>query len=76
MKKLYRSGSDKVFAGVLGGFGEYFAVDSTLLRVIFVFFVLVSGFFPGVLAYLIAIVIMPPHDAPTIHTVDDNSETK
>lgn len=74
MKKLTRSTTNKVFAGVMGGFGEYFEVDATLLRVIFIFFVLVTGLFPGVFAYLIAILIMPLAGAPTVHTVHD--ETK
>lgn len=71
MKKLTRSRSNAVFAGVIGGFGEYFGVDATMLRVIFVFFVLVTGFFPGVCAYVFAILLMPFAGEPTIHTVHD-----
>lgn len=59
MKKLYRSAADNYVFGILGGIGEYFQVDSTLLRLAFVFFVLVTGFFPGGLAYLIAYFIVP-----------------
>ena len=71
MKKLLRSKTDMTFAGVLGGFGEYFGVDSALLRVIFIFFVLVTGIFPGVIAYLLAILIIPQEN-PKVHTVSDN----
>lgn len=60
MKRLYRSTTNRSFAGILGGLGEYFDVDPTALRVFFVFFVLITGFFPGVLAYLIAIFMIPP----------------
>lgn len=70
MKKLKRS-REKVFAGILGGIGEYFDVDPTVLRVLFIFFVLVTGVFPGVIAYLLAILIMPAADAATIHEVHE-----
>nr|MBP3259373.1 PspC domain-containing protein [Bacilli bacterium] len=56
-KKIYRSESDRRIAGVCGGIGEYFDVDSTLIRLAFVFFVLAAG--TGILAYVIAAIIMP-----------------
>ncbi len=59
MKQLYRSETNRVWKGVLGGFGEYFDIDPTLLRVLFVVFVLATGFFPGVIAYIIATFLMP-----------------
>lgn len=46
-------------AGVIAGFADYFAVDVTLLRVLFIAALLVTGFFPLGLAYIIAILIMP-----------------
>ncbi len=63
MKKLYRSRANRVWKGVLGGFGEYFNVDPVMLRVVFILFVLVTGIFPGVLAYIISIFVIP--NAPT-----------
>lgn len=70
MKKLYRSNNDKVFAGIIGGLGEYFEVDPILLRLSFVVLVLITGFFPGVIAYIIALFIVPesPHSLSTIVT--------
>ena len=59
MKKLERYPTEGTIAGVLAGFGHYFLVDVTVLRVLFVLLVLCTGFFPGVLAYIIAILIMP-----------------
>lgn len=59
MKKLYKSKDDKVFAGVVGGIGEYFEIDSTLLRVIWALIVVFTGIFPGVIVYLMAWAIMP-----------------
>ena len=66
MKLLKRIPTKGTFAGVIAGFAEYFQVDVTLLRVLFVAFVLITGFFPGVFAYVIAILIMPV-DAPVVH---------
>lgn len=59
MKKLYRSKTNKVFAGVIGGLGEYFDIDPVLLRFAWIILVMCTGFFPGVLAYIIGIFIIP-----------------
>ena len=59
IKKIYRSKKNKVFAGICGGVGEYFNVDPALIRLIWVLVVIFTGFFPGVLAYIIAIFIIP-----------------
>ena len=56
-KKLYRSRTDRKILGVCGGLAEYFNVDSTLVRVIVVLGALLGGC--GLLAYLIAALIMP-----------------
>jgi len=56
-KKLYRSKKNRVIAGVCGGIGEYFNTDPTLIRLIWVFFVLIGG--SGILAYIIAWIIIP-----------------
>lgn len=55
-KKLYLSETDKKIFGVCGGLGEYFDIDSTIVRLIWVIIAL-SGV--GILAYLIAGLIMP-----------------
>ncbi len=59
MKKLYRSKNDSRLAGVLGGLGEYFEVDPTLIRLAYVVFTLTTGFFPGLVGYFLAILIIP-----------------
>lgn len=56
-KKLYKSNTNKVIAGVCGGIGEYFNVDPTWIRLGWVVFCLAGG--SGLLAYLIAALIMP-----------------
>ncbi|MFO0945492.1 MAG: PspC domain-containing protein [Planctomycetota bacterium] len=57
--RLYRSTRDCHVAGVLGGMAEYFSVDPTLVRVLFVLAVLVTGIFPLVVAYGVMAVVMP-----------------
>ena len=56
-KKLYKSSTDKKLAGVCGGIAEYFNIDSTLVRLGWVVFSLLGG--SGLLAYIIAAIIMP-----------------
>ncbi|MCR4831285.1 MAG: PspC domain-containing protein [Pseudobutyrivibrio sp.] len=55
MKKLYKS-SDKKICGVCGGIAEYFDVDPTVVRLLWIFFSLWAG--GGILAYIIAALIM------------------
>ena len=58
-KKLYKSNSDKMLAGVLGGFAEYIGVDSTLVRLVYVLIALFSAGFPGILFYIICALVIP-----------------
>jgi len=59
MKKLYRSKENRVFNGVIGGIGEYYNVDPVLLRLFWTALVILTGVFPGIIAYIIAIWIVP-----------------
>lgn len=56
-KRLYKSIKDKKIAGVCGGIAEYLNVDSTIVRLICI--VLVFGWGAGLLAYIVAALIMP-----------------
>lgn len=58
MRKLYKSEQDRKICGVCGGLGEFFNIDSTLIRLIFVVLGLAS-FGTGVAFYLIAALVMP-----------------
>ena len=61
MKKLYRS-PNRVIAGVCGGIAEYFDVDPTLIRVIYMILSLFSAAFPGFLLYIILMIMIPNYD--------------
>lgn len=52
VKKLYRSSDNRIFAGICGGLGEYFDVDPTVVRVVYVLLSLLTAFM-GVLVYII-----------------------
>ena len=56
-KKLYRSVKDKMLGGVAGGLAEYFGIDPTLVRVLFVISLLFGG--AGIIAYIILWIIVP-----------------
>ena len=58
-KKLHRSRSDKVLTGLCGGLAEYLGVDSVIIRLIWLLIVVFSGFFPGVVVYIVASVLVP-----------------
>ncbi len=58
-KKLYRSNTNTVFAGVLGGIGEYYDIDPTILRLVYILITIASGFMPALIGYIIAALIMP-----------------
>lgn len=57
MKKLYKIDEGKQLDGVCGGIAEYFAVDPTLVRLIFAIAACCGGF--GILAYILCDLIMP-----------------
>ena len=61
MKKLYRS-SNRILAGVCGGIAEYFDIDPTLIRVAYVVLSLFSAAFPGLLLYIILMILIPNYD--------------
>lgn len=59
MKRLYRSKENRVFAGIIGGLGEYFDVDPVALRLAYILIAVFTGFIPGLIAYVIAIFVVP-----------------
>ena len=54
---LRRSRTDKMVAGICGGLGKYFGLDSTILRLVFVLLMIFAG--TGLLAYLIMWLVIP-----------------
>lgn len=56
-KKLYKIENGKKIFGVCGGIAEYFDIDPTIVRLLWIFLVFCAG--TGVLAYIVAALIMP-----------------
>ena len=56
---LRRSHDQKMIAGVMGGLAEFFDLDVTLVRIVFVMVSIFSAAFPGILVYLILWVLVP-----------------
>lgn len=69
-KKLYRSNSDKMIGGVCAGIGEYFDLDSTLVRLAFVLLSLAYG--GGIIVYIVCTLVIPerPEDEPYVKAKD------
>jgi len=62
-KQLMRS-EDRMVAGVAGGLADYFDIDPTIIRILFVLLALFGGGFLGILIYIVLWIIMPdPLDA-------------
>lgn len=57
-KRLYRSRSDRKIAGVCGGLADYFHIDATIIRIVFVV-LLLPGWLPGFIPYLILWLVVP-----------------
>jgi len=79
-KRLYRSRTNSVIAGVAGGLGEYLDIDPVLIRIAFVVATFAGGF--GIITYIIAWVIMPegarsqPQAAPGVEPSPLSSSTE
>ncbi len=70
-KQLTRS-TDKMLAGVCSGIAEYFDLDPTLVRVCYAALTIFTTCFPGLLLYLLLILIMPA--APQASAPSSNSQ--
>jgi phage shock protein C len=58
-KRLYRSKTKKMIAGVCGGLADYFEIDVSLVRLIFVAISLITAVIPMLIFYVIAWIILP-----------------
>lgn len=55
-KKLYKSREDRKICGVCGGIAEYINLDPTVVRLLWVLFACTGA---GILAYIVAAIVMP-----------------
>lgn len=57
IKRLYRSGKEKVLGGVCGGVAEYFNIDPIIIRLLWILSIFLWGL--GIIFYIIAWIIIP-----------------
>ena len=60
VRKLYRSRGDRMLGGVCGGLGDYTGMDPTIVRLLVALLILLSGILPGLIAYIVMVIIIPP----------------
>lgn len=70
-KILYRSKTNRLIGGVCGGLGEYFAIDPTVIRIVFLLIALFGG--GGILLYLILWLVIPSEKNKKV-SVQENAE--
>ena len=63
-RRLYRSRKERMIAGVCGGLAEYLAIDPVVVRLVFVLLALLNGV--GIIAYIIAWIIIPEQPAEQV----------
>jgi len=59
VKRLYRSSTHRMIAGVCGGLAEYFGIDPAIVRLGYIILSVASAAFPGILVYLVAWLVIP-----------------
>ncbi len=70
-KKLFRSVTQKMIGGVCGGLAEYFDIDVSIIRLIFIAIALVSALFPMFIFYIVAWIVIPVQ--PTSPSKEDKA---
>ena len=58
-RKLYRSVSNKKISGVCGGIAEYFGIDATIVRVIYILIAFFTAFIPCTILYFVFALVIP-----------------
>jgi phage shock protein C len=68
--QLYRSVRDRKIAGVAAGIADYLNIDVTVIRLLW----LLSIFVGGVLAYIIAWIVIPEEKPAADQEIEDSAE--
>jgi phage shock protein C len=68
-KRLYRSRTDRMVAGVCGGLAEYFGIDPVIVRIV-AFILLLPGGLPGLIPYVILWIVVPEAPEPSTPASD------
>lgn len=68
-KRLMKSATDKKISGVCGGIAEYFGIDPTIVRLVYILLSVFTASFPGIIIYIAFALAMPEDDG----TIDTNA---
>ena len=63
MEKKLRRSNNKMIAGICSGIADYLAIDPTIVRIVYVLLSLSTVAFPGIILYIIFLLIMPQPEA-------------
>lgn len=63
VKRLYRSGKNRILAGVCGGIAEYLSIDPVIVRVLWVALTLLTFGLVGIILYIIMWAVVPRNPA-------------
>ena len=66
VKRIYRSREKRVITGTLGGLAEYLGVSAWPLRIVYIGLMLITGFWAGLVVYIVAAVIIPRRPLETV----------
>lgn len=66
--KLYRSTHNRILGGVCAGIAEYFGLDPTLVRIVWIITIFAGG--AGILAYIVAWILIPENPVDVIDGSD------
>lgn len=58
-KRLYKDKSTGIIAGVCSGIAQYFDMDASIVRILYVVLSVISAAFPGIIVYILLMIIMP-----------------
>jgi phage shock protein PspC (stress-responsive transcriptional regulator) len=75
-KRLRRSATEKRIAGVCGGFAQYLDFDVTIVRLVWVLLTILTGLVGGIIAYLVAWIVMPKGPTPGEAPAGSTAATK
>lgn len=75
MQKRLTKSQNKIIAGVYGGIANYFNLDQALVRLIAAAVTIFTGFFPGIIFYVVAMIVMPESTRKD-NTMDGNFTKK
>ena len=73
-KRLYKSATDKKISGVCAGIAEYFDIDPTIVRVLYVVLSLFTTAFPGLIVYIVLALVMPENPVSDMPQDADESD--